>query len=287
MVRVSRERAAHSRGATSEALASRQETSVQNPNPSQNPFSYPSLLQELLERTFFGARPASAGAAPTPGDILGSEAARGDDPADEDTGIGDDPADDTGDPGEPADRLELAELLGVMRDPIEWVFTLAERRAQADPVDIAAIHRVRDAVLHRMNAIIVDAVSAESPRIRSADLLTVGSLLFDAIDPSLVQRVTRGIRTSLSDALNAMLEVELAGHVAAAAAPVPGQDIPPSVPPWYASAVPVRPMTPFGYGAPWPYAPVPYGAPCVGPFAAPHALRPTVPPWSNPFPFGF
>src|SRR5437867_4480143 len=148
MVRASREMNARAmRGASGEASASRQETSVQNLNPSYKPFSYPSLLQ-LLEHTLFGARPASAAATPTPEDIPGADASRGDDPADEDTGIGDDADDDTGDPGDAAGRIELAELLGVMREPIEWVFTLAERHAQGDEVDIAAIHRVRKAVVH-------------------------------------------------------------------------------------------------------------------------------------------
>ena len=251
---------------------------MQNSNPSHNPISYPSLLQ-LLERTLFGARPTSAGPSPTPGDIPGAGA----DPADDDTGIGVDAAgDDTGHPSDAAGRLELGEVLGVMRDPIEWVFTLAERRAQADPVDIAAIHRLRDAVLHRIDAIIVGVTSAESPRIRSADLLTVGGFLFDALDPSLLQRALRGVRTGLADALNAMLQVELAGQVASAAAPFPGgEPTPPTVQsPWYG-------VTPFGYGAPWPYASVPYGAPCVASFAAPQVTRPAVPPWSYPFPFAF
>lgn len=259
---------------------------MQNSNPSPNPLSYPSLLQQLLERTLFGARPASAGPAPTPGDIHGAGA----DPAADDTGIDVDAAgDDTGDPGDMAGRLELGELLGVMRDPIEWVFTLAERRAHADPVDIAAIHRLRDAVLHRIDAIIVGAESAESPRIRSADLLTVGGFLFDALDPSLLQRAVQGARTGLADALNAMLQVELAGQMASAAAPFPGgEPNPPTVPPpWYGGAIPVRPMTPFGYGAPWPYASVPYGAPYVPSFAAPQVTQPAVPPWPYSFPFAF
>lgn len=273
---------------------------MQNLNPSHNPVSYPSLLQQLLERTLFGARPASAGAAPMPADIPGADAARANDPADDHTGIGVEAAGDVGDPGDAAGRLDLAELLGVMRDPIEWVFTLAERRAKADPVDVAAIHRVRDAVLHRINAIIVGAPSAESPRIRSTDLLTVGGFLFDALDPSLVQRALGSVRTGLADALNAMLQVELAGNEADAAVPFPGNGAPSMAPPpWCGAAIPVRvitPSVPYGapplypsapYGAPWPYASGPYGAPCVASLAAPHVLRPAVPPWSNPFAFAF
>jgi hypothetical protein len=118
----------------SEALASRQETSVQNSNPSRNTFSS-SLLQALMERTLFGVRPAPGGA-PTPGDIACANAAPGDNPADDAPG---DVDADIGDPDDAAGRLELAELLGVLRDPIAWVFTLAERHAHSDPIDIAAI----------------------------------------------------------------------------------------------------------------------------------------------------
>src|SRR5262249_5637607 len=108
MVRASGQMNARAmRGASSEASASHQETSVQNPNPSHN--SYPSLLQQLLERTLFGARPACAGAAPTPGGISGADTARDDDPTDDDTGVGVDDAGDTGDPDDAAGRLELAE----------------------------------------------------------------------------------------------------------------------------------------------------------------------------------
>jgi hypothetical protein len=99
----------------SEASASRQETSVQNSNPSRNSFSS-SLLQELMERTLFGVRPAPA-AAPPPGDIAGATAAPSDDPADDDTA---DVDAGIGYPDDAAGRLELAELLAVLRDPIAW-----------------------------------------------------------------------------------------------------------------------------------------------------------------------
>src|SRR5678815_198993 len=112
MVRASGEMNARAmRGASGEASASHQETSVQNPNPSHNPFSYPSLLQQLLERTLFSARPASTGAAPAPEDISGGDATRDDAPAADDTGIGVDTDDDTGARADAAGLLELAELL--------------------------------------------------------------------------------------------------------------------------------------------------------------------------------
>src|SRR5262245_19769154 len=264
MVRTSRERATHPRGATSEASASRQETSVQNPNPSHNSFSYPSLLQQLLERTLFGARPASAGAAPMPGDISGADAAGDDDPADDDASIG---LHDAPEPGNAGDRLELAELLGVMREPIEWVFTLAERRAQSDPVDIAAIHRVRDAVLHRVNAIIIGVPSAESLRIRTADLWTVAGLLIDTLDPSLVERVIRGVGSSIADVLVAGLPFDpsLVAHLGRAAAPTVGTAVPPpGAPSWYGGAIPSRPIAPSWYGAAMSHMAGLCGGPCLG-----------------------
>jgi hypothetical protein len=237
---------------------------VQNSNPSRNPIPAPSLLQTLLEHAFLGARPASAGAAPTGGDMPDADAARGADLADVAT-------DATGDTGESVGRLELAELLGVLRDPIDWVFTLAERRAQGDPVDIAATHRVRDAVLHRVNAIIVGAPWAEPPRIRPADLWTVTGLLIDTLDPSLVERVMRGVGTRVADVLAAGLQFEpsLVAHLGRAAAPFTGPCGPP-------------PVAPSWFGAAMPYVGGPHGGPCSGAFAAPHPLRPAVPPWCCP-----
>jgi hypothetical protein len=268
-------------------MASRQETSVQNSTPSRNPVSSPSLLQTLLEHTFLGARPVSPGAAPTGADLPGAEPASVADPSvgDPDTDVESD-ATDTAD-ADAVGRLELAELLGVLRDPIEWVFTLAERRAQGDPVDIAATHRVRDAVLHRVNAIIVGAPWAEPPRIRPADLWTVADLLIDTLDPSLVQRVMRGVGTRIADVLAVGLQFDpsLVAHLGRAAAPFTAPDVPPPVAPsWYVGAVPAQPVTPSWYGAATPYVVGPY----PGAFAAPHALRTAVPPWCWPqSPFAF
>jgi hypothetical protein len=254
--------------------------------PQSHPLSV--LLQTLLEHTFLGARP-SANAAPTGGDIPHADAARSADLADVDTDADTDT--DATDTGESVGRLELAELLGVLRDPIEWVFTLAERRAQGDPVDIAATHRVRDAVLHRVNAIIVGAPWAEPPRIRPADLWTVSGLLIDTLDPSLVQGVMRGVGTRIADVLAAGLQFEpsLVAHLGRAAAAFTGPDGPPPVAPsWYAGAVPAQPVAPFRYGAATPYVVGPHGVPCPGAFAAPHPLRPAVPPWCCPHaPFSF
>jgi hypothetical protein len=249
-------------------MASRQETSVQNSTPSRNPVSAPSLLQTLLEHTFLGARPASPSVAPIGTDLPGADAAPGADPS-----VGDPETDVETDATDTADadaigRLELAELLGVLRDPIDWVFTLAERRAQGDPVDIAAIHRVRDAVLHRVNAVIVGTPRAESPRIRTADLWTVASLLIDTLDPRLVERVLRGVGTSIADVLIAGLPFDpsLVAHLARGAAPLPGPHVPP-------------PVAPSWYGAAMPHLAGLCGGLCPGSLAAAHAMRPIAPPW--------
>jgi hypothetical protein len=272
-------------------MASRQETSVQNSTPSRNPVSSPSLLQTLLEHTFLGARPSSPGAAPTGGDIPGADAAPVADPA---AGDFESDATDTAD-ADAVGRLELAELLGVLRDPIEWVFTLAERRAQDDPIDIAAIHRVRDAVLHRVNAVIIGAPDTESPRMRTADLWTVAELLIDALDPSLVARVLREVGTSLADALAAGLPFapSLVANHGRAAAPICGPHVPPPVAPsWYGGIHVSPPIAPSWYGAESPHfrglCGGACGGLCPGSLAAAHTLRPTVPPWWwSQFPVSF
>jgi hypothetical protein len=261
-------------------MSSRQETSVQNSTPSRNPVSSPSLLQTLLEHTFLGARPASPGVTPTGGNILDGDAAPVADPV-----VGDVETDATG-TADADGRLELAELLDVLRDPIEWVFTVAERRAQGDPIDIAAIHRVRDAVLHRVNAVIVGVPRAESLRMRSADLWTVAELLIDALDPSLVARVLREVGTFLADALATGLPFapSLVAGSERAAAPISGPHVPPPVArPWYDGVQLSPPIAPSWYGAAARHLSAlcdgSCRALCCGSLAAAHALPPTVPPW--------
>jgi hypothetical protein len=249
---------------------------VQNSNPSRNSFSS-SLLQALMERTLFSVRPAPGGAS-TPDDIAGANPAPGDNPTNDDAGDTDAYIGDTDDA---AGRLELAELLGVLRDPIAWVFTLAERHAHGDPIDIAAIHRVHKAVLHRVNSIIGDVPpDDESARIRSADLVTVGSHLIGMLDPSLVQRVMQSVGTRIVDVFTAGLQVDPSLYPGRAAAPFPGQGVPPMVPPsWHLGALPARPIAPCGCGASMPHLSIPYGGHSITPFAGPHALPPVVPPW--------
>lgn len=245
---------------------------MQNSTPSRNPVSSQSLLQTLLEHAFLGARPASPGAAPTGGDVPGANAAPAADP------IAGDVASDTTDTADmPAvGGLELAELLGVLRDPIEWVFTLAERRAHGEPLDIAAIHRVRDAVLHRVNAAILKIPETALPPMRAVDLWTVGERLIDALDPSLVARVLHGFGTSLTQALAAGLSFApaLVADPGGAAATIPVPHVPlPVPPPWHGA--PVWPLRGPCGGA--------CGGLCPAALAAAHALRPTFPPITPPW----
>jgi hypothetical protein len=166
-----------------------------------------------------------------------------------------------------------------MREPIAWVFTLAERGAQGDQIDLAAIDRVRGAILHRVDAIIAGAVASEPPRIRAADLFTVASLLVDTLDPAIVRHAVQTLGGGVIEALGALwpLIPSIAGDAADApgscpesCASEPGAthvhyDYVPRIPASFAS--------PYG----WPLG-VAYGLP----FGGPHMPRPPVPPWYWP-----
>ena len=124
-------------------------------------------------------------------------------------------------------RVGLAELLGVLHGPVEWVFSLAERAALGDSVDISAIHRVRDAVRVRMVAAATDVAGnapMERPRIRPADVLTVSGLLISTLDPATVQHVALCLGTRAADLFTAILQAEpalIASFVSPAAVPPP------------------------------------------------------------------
>jgi hypothetical protein len=241
----------------------------------------------LLERTLFGAPPAP-GSTPNPGDRPSPDNPPGIDPGDEDTGLNDDV--NSGDPGDGISGLALAELLTVLREPITWVFTLAERHAEGDPIDVAVIHRVRDAVLHRMKASIDGVPPDEARRIRSTDLLTVGSHLIGTLDPRVVQRVMQIVGTHLADVFTAGLSLDPSlAELGREPAPSPRPDVPPPVPPpWYLGATPVHLLVPCRCAAGTPHPSVPCGAHDGAPFAAPYPLRPVMPPWGWPsFPFPY
>lgn len=238
---------------------------MQNSNPSPNLSSvpFPYCLNEALARAYVQAREAGAGTAPSASDIFAAFA-RAHDP-EQPSGA---TAVDGDDPGAVAGHVDIAELLGVLREPIAWVFTLAERRAEGDPVDLAAIERVRDAALHRVDAIIAGAAPADAPRIRATDVLTVASLLVGTLDPAIVQRAAQIVGGGITEALSALLPFaptiasEFASTPPACSAPHAHG---PVVPPWYGD-----------YLA---HAGVPFAGPYAGALGGVHVLRAVVPPW--------
>jgi hypothetical protein len=124
-----------------------------------------------------------------------------------DDGDGDCDADDVD-----AERLlGGAELLHVVREPVEWLLTLAHRLASSDPEDVAAIDRLRAAFRARL--------AGRSIGVRVTDALTAFGLLVSALDPSMVlQSVTRTIADGVSTLLafeGAALAAQLASLVEA------------------------------------------------------------------------
>ena len=104
--------------------------------------------------------------------------------------------------------LNGAALLRVVREPVEWLLTLAHRLAADDAVDIAAVDRVRAAFHARL--------AGRAIGVRTTDLLVVFGLLVGALDPSVV---LRAVSETLGDGLAAVLssEASLAIHVTGAA----------------------------------------------------------------------
>jgi hypothetical protein len=251
---------------------------VQNSTPFPNPFSvpFPYCLSESLARAYAHARERRADGAPTASDVFAAFArateqadARADEHAEDGAGDDADPDDLTG-------QLDIAEIVGVMREPIAWVFTLAERRAQGDPVDLAAIQRVRDAALHRVDAIIAGSAPTDPPRIRAADVLTVATLLVGTLDPSLLHRAAQMLGGGIIDALAAVLPLApMVNDVMSAQGPGAephARDSAASS--WYSDYV-QRAAAPFAG---------PYAAALGVPLAVPHLPRPLVPPWYWPHP---
>jgi hypothetical protein len=223
---------------------------VQTSNLSSVPFPY--CLSEVLARAYARAQEANPGAAPSAGDIFATFA-RGHTPQGSPTAPAEAVASDGADRGARSGLVDRAELLAVMREPIAWVFTLAERGTQSDPIDLAAIERVRDAILHRVDAIIAGAVASEPPRIRAADLLTVASLLVGTLDLAIVRHAVQAL-----------------GDAAGAPEACPGSRASePSATHVHYDYIP-RTGAPFAS---------PYGWPYGVPFGGPHVPRPPVPPW--------
>jgi hypothetical protein len=119
---------------------------------------------------------------------------------------GDGDGDGDGDDGEAERLLGGAELLHVVREPVEWLLALAHRLASSDPEDVAAVDRLRAAFHARL--------AGRSIGVRVTDALTAFGLLVSALDPSMVlQSVTRTIADGVSTLLafeSAALAAQLA-----------------------------------------------------------------------------
>lgn len=106
--------------------------------------------------------------------------------------------------------LDGAELLRLVQEPVEWLLALADRLAGEDPVDAAAVARLRVAFHARL--------AGRSTRIRKTDVLIVFGLLLSALDPSVV---LRAVSDTIGDGLAAVLggETPVAIHVSGAVNP--------------------------------------------------------------------
>jgi hypothetical protein len=153
-------------------MSSHQEMFV-NRNPSQNRPSQPSFLDEAFARARarLDAERAPPDHDPTPS---------------EDEFEADEPADD--------ELLDGADLLRLVREPVEWILALAYRLACADPVDVAAVERLRAAFHARL--------AGRSAGIRKTDVLIVFGLLLGALDPTVV---IRAVSDTIGDGLAAVL----------------------------------------------------------------------------------
>jgi len=104
----------------------------------------------------------------------------------------------------PDQLLDGTELLRVIREPVEWILALAHQLADSDPVDVAAIVRLRAAFHARL--------AGRPTGIRKTDLLVVVGLLVSALDPSVV---VRAVSDTIGDGLAAVFgsESPLALHI--------------------------------------------------------------------------
>jgi hypothetical protein len=170
-------------------MASHQESNVQHRIPSQDyPFQPPFLdhaLSRAVEHVDSPSEPSVT--LPATGHTFGANA-RSVEPV-----------------------LDGAELLGVLREPIEWLLALAQRLADADPVDTTAVERLRTAFHARL--------AGRAACVRKTDVLVVFGLLVGALDPSVV---VRAVSNTIGDGLAAVLEAEtpLAGHLTGAVDPI-------------------------------------------------------------------
>lgn len=181
----------------------------------------PSLAEDAGARSDEPTRIRSLGGEPRPGELFAAFAQLAHEHPDEQTRSrgptapraaaprdhGERTRDARGDAGE---RVTFDELLVVLRDPIHWTLARAERHAHSDPVDVAAVGRVRTAYQHRLVAIGTGGAFGDArAKVRASDLLTVAGLLVRSLDPAFVQRASMSARARLLDALARVLPLDL------------------------------------------------------------------------------
>lgn len=90
-----------------------------------------------------------------------------------------------------------AQLLGAVREPVEWLLDLARRLAGDDPVDAAAVARVHEAFCARLRG--------QPAHLRPSDLFIVLGLLLSALDPRVA---ARAVADTVGDGVAAVLGTE-------------------------------------------------------------------------------
>lgn len=188
-----------------------------NPSHPSTVSAEPSIDEDALARAYERARARILGGEPRAGDLFAAFIGFGDEHPDEKTQpLGSTgrhaaaPGDSGVQPGiaplDGGERVTLDELLPVFLGPVYWALARAERHAQGDPVDRAAIDRVRGAYQSRIAAIGTGgAIGDARAKVRPTDLLTVAGLVIRSIDPHFAQRASTSARESLLDALAAVI----------------------------------------------------------------------------------
>ncbi len=90
-----------------------------------------------------------------------------------------------------------AQLLGAVREPVEWLLDLARRLAGDDPVDAAAVARVHEAFCARLRG--------QPAHLRPSDLFIVIGLLLSALDPRVA---ARAVADTVGEGVAAVLGTE-------------------------------------------------------------------------------
>lgn len=115
------------------------------------------------------------------------------------------PASAPGDGASSAEPLNAAQFRDVLRDPVRWILALAHGLAMDDPVESAAVHRARSAIVAQL--------AGQPGALRRDDLLTVCGLLISALDPAVVEVVLRRVAEAVDEVrLAALYSVPFAIH---------------------------------------------------------------------------